>query len=138
MKHLAALVDRVTYMTTCELFRSPEQVPASAWPGFNDSFEDTRTAALVAGTLMERQLISLEECRWKTGVKEAMDVIASSAARAYEEAGCAARRARVMVRQLEMSYYGEGSQCQYVAAYQLGEQLQAMLTAQVSALGQLP
>ncbi|KAI0324727.1 hypothetical protein GY45DRAFT_1357090 [Cubamyces sp. BRFM 1775] len=130
MKHLAALVDRVTYMATCELFRSPEQVPVSAWPGFDDSFENPRTAALVAGTLMERQLASLEECRWKTGVKDAMGAIAASAARAYEDAGCAARRARVMVRHLEMNYYGESSQGQYVTVYQLGEQLQAVLTSE--------
>ncbi|KAI0360283.1 hypothetical protein OH77DRAFT_1393661 [Trametes cingulata] len=126
LKHLATLLDRVTYMATCELFRSPPSIPVSSWPSF-PSLDDPHASASVMGALMERQLVSLEECRWKSGVREVLDALAGAAEGLYERAGWAVRRARVLVRKLEMGYYGEGGEGPYEGAKQLGEQIEALL-----------
>ncbi|KAI9061528.1 hypothetical protein FKP32DRAFT_1654199 [Trametes sanguinea] len=130
LKHLAALIDRVTYMSTCELFHPPESVPVCAWPDFTNMAEDEHTRTAIMGVLMERQLASLEECRWKSGVRQAMDGIAAGAERAYEQAGYRVRRARVLVRKLEMGYYGEVGDDQYGSAKRLGDEVESLLASE--------
>ncbi|KAI0777838.1 peptidase family C50-domain-containing protein [Trametes elegans] len=130
LKHLAALVDRVTYMAACELFHAPEAIPVAAWPAFAAGAEDEQAQAAVAGVLMERQLCSLEECRWKQGVGAVLDAVLDSAARLYERKGWAVRRARVLMRRLELGYCGEPGQGGYEMAGELGEEIQALLSAE--------
>lgn len=130
LKHLATLVDRVTYMAACELFRAPASVPLATWPNFPCS----DAGALVVGALMERQLASLEECRWKQGVRAVVDAILDAAAGLYEQQGCAVRRARVLVRMLEMGYYCEEGDGRYEAMKRLGEEVEALLTIEVRLL----
>lgn len=127
LKHLATLVDRVTYMAACELFRAPASVPLVAWPNF--PCPDGR--ALVVGALMERQLASLEECRWKQGVRAVVNAVLDAAAGLYEQEGCAVRRARVLVRKLEMGYYCEEGEGQYKEMKRLGGEVERLLTAEV-------
>ncbi|KAI8971333.1 peptidase family C50-domain-containing protein [Trametes punicea] len=130
LKHLAALVDRVTYMGTCELFLAPESIPVSAWQGFAALVEDDLQRSSILGVLMERQLASLEECRWKSGVKEALDAITSEAEVLYQQAGCTVRRTRVLVRKLEMRYHDGGGDNHYAVVKQLGEKIQSLLTVE--------
>ncbi|KAL7283883.1 hypothetical protein ACG7TL_001154 [Trametes sanguinea] len=130
LKHLAALVDRVTYMSTCELFHSPVSVPVCAWPDFASIAGDEHTRSAIMGALMERQLASLDECRWKSGVRQAMDEIIAGAERVYEQAGCRVRRARVFLCKLDLSYYGEGGDDQYGAAKRLGDEVEGLLASE--------
>ncbi|EIW51672.1 separase [Trametes versicolor FP-101664 SS1] len=132
LKHLATLVDRVTYMAACELFRAPASVPLATWPNFPCS----DAGALVVGALMERQLASLEECRWKQGVRAVVDALLDAVAGLYEREGCAVRRARVVVRKLEMGYYCEEGEGQYEAMKRLGEEVEALLTIENIEQGQ--
>ncbi|OJT06676.1 Separin, partial [Trametes pubescens] len=106
LKHLVGLVDRVTYMAACKLFRAPASVPVAAWPRF--ACPDG-----VVGALMERQLAGLEGCRWKAGVRAVMDAILDSVAGLYEREGCVVRCASVLVRKLKLRYHcEEGCECE--------------------------
>ncbi|KAH9848957.1 peptidase family C50-domain-containing protein [Lenzites betulinus] len=125
LKHLAALVDRVTYMAACELFRAPETIPVSAWPEFSDALQGEHAA--IVGVLMERQLTCLEECRWKEGVGAVMDAILNSAEALYASGGWAVRRARVLVRRMEIGYQREGGDASYADMKQLGDEIEASL-----------
>ncbi|KAI0674723.1 peptidase family C50-domain-containing protein [Trametes maxima] len=135
LKHLGTLVDRVTYMAACELFHAPAEVPVAAWADFPDvgagastDAERGRAQASVVGALMERQLAGLEECRYKQGVREVLHALADGAQRVYEDAGLPVRSSRVSVKKLEMLYYVEGGEGQYVDAKQLAGRIQDLLS----------
>ncbi|KAI0646724.1 peptidase family C50-domain-containing protein [Trametes meyenii] len=134
LKHLGTLVDRVTYMAACELFRAPAEVPVAAWADFPDvgagagtSAGRGRAQASVVGALMERQLANLEECKYKAGVREVLCALVDGAQRVYEDTGLSVRCVRVLVKKLEMLYYAEGGEEQYADVKRLAEQILALL-----------
>ncbi|KAI0691256.1 peptidase family C50-domain-containing protein [Cerioporus squamosus] len=92
LKQLGALVDRVTYIAACELFRPPSSVSALSWfPSGNGELD--QDGKCVVGALLERQISSLEESKWKQGVR---DVIQRREA---------VRHARVLLKKLELGYH---------------------------------
>ncbi|KAI0824951.1 peptidase family C50-domain-containing protein [Trametes gibbosa] len=131
LKHLAALVDRVTYMAACELFHPAKTIPVSAWPEFSGVLEDEKSGRdTIVGVLMERQLACLEECRWKQGVNEVMCEILDSAEALYAKGGWVVRRARVLVRRMEMGYQGGSNEASYAEMKQLGDEIESSLSPQ--------
>ncbi|KAI0634651.1 peptidase family C50-domain-containing protein [Trametes polyzona] len=135
LRHLATLVDRVTYMAACELFHAPDTVPVCAWPEILTApglgSLDASARAVVVGALTERQLVSLEECRWKQGVSRVIDAVMDGAEALYAREGCAVRRARVFVRKLEAAYYrAEEEGLGFGEAQRLLEKVESSLVAE--------
>lgn len=106
LKQLGALLDRATYISTCELFQPPSAVSALAWfpPSSGEMDEPARC---IVGALLERQVGSLEDSRWKQGVKDVMQTLLDDALLVYEGDERPVRRARVLVRRLELSDAGQ-------------------------------
>ena len=114
MKQLVSLVDRMSYMGTCELLLPTEEVSlkwavnCAATPdtshGANPTIVDLRTV----GTLLERQLDSLEPSRWKESVRGVFVQLLRDALDVYRvediSNGMPVRRARVLVRCMEFVY----------------------------------
>ena len=109
MKQLVSLVDRISYIGTCELLLPTEEVSlksavnCAATPDTSHGANPTIVDPRVVGALLERQLDSLEPSRWKEGVqsvfvrllRDALDVY-----RVVEDGsnGMPVRRARVLVQ----------------------------------------
>ncbi|KAH9920567.1 uncharacterized protein BXZ73DRAFT_104694 [Epithele typhae] len=69
LKQLGVLVDRVTYVAACELLLLPTAVSSLSW------FSDDGTSMerkCIYGALIERQIASLEESKWKPGVRDVL------------------------------------------------------------------
>ena len=103
------LVDRVTYLGTCELFLSPEEI------SFRSCIQNNHGKSLplencIIGALLERQLVSLEPSRWKEGVRAVFIKLLRDALEIYSAQAddgsllMPIRKARVLVRCLEFAY----------------------------------
>jgi separase len=98
LKQLGSIVDRLTYLGTCELFLEPQEV--SLMRPLTD-----RPDTLV-GSLLERQLESLQSSLWKEGVREVVKILLSDALEVYGRQPMPVRKAKVMVRCMEFMYHG--------------------------------
>ncbi|KZT24871.1 hypothetical protein NEOLEDRAFT_1134566 [Neolentinus lepideus HHB14362 ss-1] len=97
-KQLGIIVDRVTYMATCELFRQPADISLKRVLSSNNGD--------IVGAILERQIASLDASRWKEGVVGVVETILADALAVYEPQTRPIRRARVLLQCLEASYYG--------------------------------
>ncbi|PIL26880.1 hypothetical protein GSI_11060 [Ganoderma sinense ZZ0214-1] len=109
LRQLGALLDRVTYIAACELFCGPEAVSAASWFSFDGAsgLGDEDAAKCVLGALLERQIGGLEESRWKQGVQSVLRRILDDALEVYGEAERPVRRARVLLKRLELEYHSD-------------------------------
>ncbi|KAF8986511.1 peptidase family C50-domain-containing protein [Cyathus striatus] len=126
VKQIMSIVDRVTYMGACELFLSPEEV--SLRP--SDIILDSRSAnsssqsedpqppkvffdPRIIGLLLERQLKSLESCRWKEGVKPIYSKILKDLGATYRDTigeRMPIRRARVILKWIEFVFSADSDE----------------------------
>ncbi|KAJ7775022.1 cysteine peptidase C50 [Mycena metata] len=93
---LGTIVDRVTYLGTFELLLSPEKVSALSLGLGHPN---------VTGTLLERQIQSLDGSRWKESTRGIVLAFLRAALEVYQEADMPVRRARTLVRCLEFAYH---------------------------------
>ncbi|KAF8623833.1 hypothetical protein AX15_006159 [Amanita polypyramis BW_CC] len=107
LKQLASIVDRVSYMSACELFLDPLDVSLSRDPVWVDA---ERPDSIVIGALLERQIYGLETSRWKPNVKSVVAQLIAEADRVYQADVNPVRKARVLLRWLEFMYHGGLSQ----------------------------
>ncbi|OBZ78082.1 hypothetical protein A0H81_02757 [Grifola frondosa] len=107
MKQIGNIVDRVTYMGVCELFRDPQELSAKAWFAAS-SLADEKTAQMqkcIVGALLERQLDGLESSKWKPAVRNVLLALLRDALTIYLPEERPIRRARVLLRYLELEYH---------------------------------
>ncbi|KAM5541905.1 hypothetical protein V8D89_004634 [Ganoderma adspersum] len=131
LKQLGALLDRVTYIAACELFHAPEVVSASSWFSAGASNLDDDAAKCVLGALLERQLNGLEESKWKPGIQNFLRQLLHDAVEVYTAPERPLRRARVLLKKLELSYHSSstsGKQPDNVLQYD--KEAQALLLRQ--------
>ncbi|KAI9509013.1 peptidase family C50-domain-containing protein [Russula earlei] len=108
LKQVAVIIDRATYMASCELLRPPAQVSlkeslSSISIDSADNQEEDRRC--IIGAILERQVESLAGSLWKPDVKSAVRELLIDCASIYDSANRPIRRAGVLLRGLELSYY---------------------------------
>ena len=95
-------------MASCELLRSPTEVSLKrlissiSIGGVDDHEEDRRC---VVGAILERQIDSLTRSLWKPDVQSAVAGLLSDCVSIYTPDNRPIRRAGVMLRLLELSFY---------------------------------
>jgi separase len=104
----AVIIDRVTYMASCELLRPPTEVSlkrliSSISIDGVDNHEEDRHC--VVGAILERQVGSLTGSLWKPDVQSAVAGLLSDCVSIYDPENRPIRRAGVMLRLLELSFY---------------------------------
>ncbi|KAJ3553303.1 hypothetical protein NM688_g3687 [Phlebia brevispora] len=109
LKHLGGIVDRLTYGGLCDLYLEPNAVSLAThlkavFVG-HDTRHATQVQSTVLGALLERQLETLEGSKWKPDIRKAMDLFLSALLEIYEAIHMPIRRARVMLKILEMAYH---------------------------------
>ena len=122
MKQLVSLVDRISYIGTCELLLPTEEISlksavnCAATPESSHGANPTIVDPRIVGVLLERQLDSLEPSRWKESVRgvfvrllrDALDVYRVDEGVIDNSNGMPVRRARVLVRCMEFVYRDHG------------------------------
>ncbi|PCH34363.1 hypothetical protein WOLCODRAFT_95323 [Wolfiporia cocos MD-104 SS10] len=103
LQQLGTIVDRVTYMAACELFLDPSTLSAKSW--FMNIDMNTDSWNSIVGSLLERQIASLSESRWKPNVHRIMRQLVQDALNVYDSLAQPIRHARVLLQALELEYY---------------------------------
>ncbi len=108
LKQTAVIIDRVTYMASCELLRPSAEVSlkrliTSISIGGVDNQEEDRRC--VVGAIIERQIDSLAGSLWKPDVQSVVAGLLSDCVSIYDPENRPIRRAGVMLRLLELSFY---------------------------------
>ncbi|EPQ52368.1 hypothetical protein GLOTRDRAFT_80657 [Gloeophyllum trabeum ATCC 11539] len=127
-KQLGTIVDRVTYIAACELFRQPGDVSLSGpMEGVLPADDSSRC---IVGAILERQVDGLDGSKWKDGVENVISALLTDCLAVYEPQKMPIRRARVLVRCLEASYYGSGNAQRFAARHpdEIGDEVGALLS----------
>ncbi|KAG9309980.1 peptidase family C50-domain-containing protein [Chiua virens] len=114
LTQLSAILDRLTYTATCELFLPPGQISlrhlsnspfASDRSSTPDAFpSDGLSKAEVAGAILTRQLATLEGIGHKDGASEAIAQIMEDLLSVYDAREAPIQRARVLVTAFSVSW----------------------------------
>ncbi|KZV64170.1 hypothetical protein PENSPDRAFT_656761 [Peniophora sp. CONT] len=102
---LSTLIDRTTYMSAIELC-APASVSLSRLSDDLRVSEEDRDCVL--GALLERQLESLRSSMWKESARKAAGVLFEELLDVYDASSRPVRRAGVLCRLREASYYAPG------------------------------
>jgi separase len=122
-RQLGDIIDRVTYLGTCELLLEPHQI--SLLPV--DMGEKT-----ITGILLERQLESLEGSRWKMPVQAVVQRLLSDALAVYGDEDMPVRRARVLLKCLDFAYHvGPEITDSFGSPEGMGEEIKQLLQREV-------
>ena len=133
LKQAAVIIDRVTYMATCELLRPPAQVSLkqlidSISIGDSENLEEDRRC--IVGAILERQVDSLAGSLWKPDVQSVVSGILSDCILTYDPENRPIRRAGVMLRTLELTYY-TGAANGDVQLANSAEEIESLLSLEV-------
>ena len=133
LKQAAVIVDRVTYMATCELLRPPAQVSlkqliSSISIGDAENLEEDRRC--IVGAILERQVDSLAGSLWKLDVQSVVSGILSDCLLTYEPENRPIRRAGVMLKTLELTYYTSAAN-EDVHLVKSAEEIESLLSLEV-------
>lgn len=109
LKHLAGIIDRLTYLGLCDLYKDPCEVSLGqfkhAFSGID--VNDEEVCRSIIGALLERQVQSLQGSIWKLPVQNAVHVFLTELLELYDARTMPVHRARVLLRQLELLYHQE-------------------------------
>ncbi|THV00746.1 hypothetical protein K435DRAFT_963900 [Dendrothele bispora CBS 962.96] len=103
VKELASVLDRLTYLGTCELLLPPESISLAS---LGTEIENPT----VLGALLERQIDVLENNRRKDDIKKVLGVLMQDAVEVYRKADMPIRTARMFLRCLALGYH-VGPEC---------------------------
>ncbi|KAI0747689.1 peptidase family C50-domain-containing protein [Daedaleopsis nitida] len=124
LRQLGALLDRVTYIGACELFQTPSNVSALSWfPAVGEELD--QSGKCIVGVLLERQIASLEESRWKQGVKQVLEALIDDALLVYDPEERPLRYVRVLLKKMEAAYHTEQGEIKGAS-----DEVQALLSRQ--------
>jgi separase len=125
LKQLGSIVDKLTYLGSCELLLDPGTISLksalNAWP------------PAITGILLERQLDNLTSISRKEGVRAVGLQLLADATCVYAENDMPVRKARVLVRSLDLAYHS-GSEGDVEVEYpgDVGQEADKLLTRTVS------
>lgn len=117
MKQLVSLVDRISYIGTCDLLLPTEEVSLKSVVNCvvtsgTSHGANSIVGPRIVGALLERQLDSLEPSRWKENVHGVFVQLLRDALDVYcvedVASGMPVRRARVLLRCMEFLYRDHG------------------------------
>ncbi|GJE92064.1 cysteine peptidase C50 [Phanerochaete sordida] len=106
LKQVAQIIDRLTYTGICDLWLEPQAVSLKShlidcFVPEGLSLGHTATRKVIIGAILERQVESLDSCRWKPAGRKAIRFLLEQALRIYDAKEMPIRRARVILKQLE-------------------------------------
>ena len=113
LKRVGDIIDRLTYAGLCDLFLDPTEV--SLRSALEDMFvgdlrlDPAISRRTIAGAVLERQVDSLINSVWKPRVRAAMIVFLQDLLTLYDATEMPLRRARVLLKQLELIYHDNNS-----------------------------
>ncbi|KAI0266095.1 peptidase family C50-domain-containing protein [Gloeopeniophorella convolvens] len=113
LKQAAVIIDRVTYMATCELLRPASQVSLKRVIGsisINGAADLKEERLCVAGAILERQTESLAGNLWKASVQSVVSGLLSDCISIYDSETRPIRRAGATLKALELIYYAGGAE----------------------------
>lgn len=129
-KQLAIIIDRITYIGLNELLIPAEQLSLQHSLSKCTS-SDLLTDPAILGILIEQQVESLEQRGSKDSTQRAIKALLESALKVYsEEAKMRVRRARVILRLLEVLYRGNDVPS-FDSIRALTEEVETLLCAEV-------
>ena len=88
----------MTYIATCDLFQPLNTVSALSW----FAQEVDGDSKCVVGALIERQIKSMEESRWKAPVRDVLCTLVDDALLVYDPEERPIRHTRVLLKRLEL------------------------------------
>ncbi|KZT63999.1 hypothetical protein DAEQUDRAFT_815284 [Daedalea quercina L-15889] len=135
LHQLGKILDRVTYMGTCDLFLGHDLISAKSWYSVTvSSAPNHAQRSAFIGALLERQIAGLEGSRWKKGIDLIVQQLLRHALGVYEAAAFPVRRARIYLQLLERSYYAtdesDGGRILGMSAEDVGVQVRALLSCE--------
>jgi len=98
LKQLAIIIDRATYIGTCELLLQPSEI------SLKRPLEASGLSTTVVGAILERQIEGLEGSLWKESVQKVVKALLADASGAYPQGDMPVRRARILILCLEFGY----------------------------------
>ncbi|EMD38775.1 hypothetical protein CERSUDRAFT_92811 [Gelatoporia subvermispora B] len=127
LKQISVLIDRVTYMGACELFRDHFELSAESWfkgkTGLANS--DMQAWKCVAGAILERQMEGLSSSRWKPAIRALVQTLLKDSLDVYLSSERPIRRTRMLLNSLELAYF-DGSDS-HDPPTQIAEEIQSLL-----------
>ncbi|KAH9478241.1 Separin [Psilocybe cubensis] len=151
IQSLVTLVDRISYIGSCDLLLPPEEISVLSATNFttcDHPDQGTNPAGLescVIGVLLERQLDSLEPSRCKDGVRSVQLRLLRDALLVYSKhhenssAFMPVRRARILVRCLEFLYRDQADDAcanlGFKTVDEIGAEIEELLTNNARNLG---
>lgn len=124
-KQLATIIDRATYIGTCELLLQPSDISLKA------PLEACNLGAEIVGSVLERQVESLESSLWKEGVNVVVAALLADMQDVYTAKATPVRRARVLLRCLEFGYKA-GTRANVRQPDDVGKEVEELLGRDVS------
>lgn len=108
-KHIASVVDRMTYTGVCDLLLPIEAVSLKSWsPRLPNGLNKDLDKFSIVGALLERQVESLESSKWKPAIQGAMGKLLQDAMKVYGRQKMPIRKARVIIKCLELASSANG------------------------------
>lgn len=128
-KQMGAIIDRATYMGVSDLFKPPTQISLKdvMIPLYEN---DSRFGRIIVGAILERQIDGLEGSSWKDDVRRLVNTLLEDALEVYSH-HWPIRKARILLRCLEFSYYAGPSKSNW-RADDLLVQTESLLKQQAS------
>lgn len=115
-KSIGNMIDKVTYIGAAELFLTKD---TSLRPLLLDA------RALVVGTILERQIRSLDLSRWKPEISEVVECLLKDLSETYGN-DHPIRRAKALLAQIEHAYFS-GNTSLHFRADELAEEIHELL-----------
>ena len=109
LKQLASVIERRTYMATCELFLRPAEISLRhVFDGVSYFLGNTQSKAAITGTLLTYQLTVLESIVHKDGVREALFYILQDLFAVYDAKTAVVQRVGALLTGLSIVWRDKG------------------------------
>lgn len=132
LKHVSTIIERMTYAGVFDLLLPPDQV--SLKPHLSNCFVENASQDAAAtrrqliGALLERQIESLDSCKWKERGRRAIRCFLEQALKVYDAEEMPIRRARVILKLLEHIHSNPDATADGCSSYEeLGQQAESLL-----------
>jgi separase len=125
-KQLGSIIDKLTYLGTCDLFLDPEEISLRT--------RLRNFPAAFTGVILARQIESLESSLWKEGVRSAIKVLLAHSLEIHEESEMPIQKARTLIRCLDFMYHSSAENVDGMGWHveQMGREVEMVLCNIVS------
>lgn len=134
LKHVAGIIDRLTYTGICDLLLHPRAVSLKShfsrcYIPEDVPLDTTAARRAITGIILERQIDSLDSCKWKEHGRKAIRSLLDEALATYAVQDMPIRRARVILKLLEYMHSSfDFVSGERITAEDLGREAELLLT----------